>query len=124
MKNWNQLFIRQGFQVMETGNQTFSCKEETLLNLNFLLESLDKLDVDYSYVNGLLKINQSAVEEQKWLEALDFEWRGRGEGLWFKAGKEVPKVRCVYKWSYSAVKPPGITNKRKLRWTWEKNAFC
>lgn len=92
MKNWNQLFIRQGFQVSNMSGQTFNCRKETEGNMEFLLQSLDKLQINYSYQDGFLKITHFAVSEQQWLEAVDFKWRGRGGDIWFRGGEEEPKI--------------------------------
>jgi tripeptide aminopeptidase len=38
MKNWNRLFIRQGFMVQEESPNVFNCWKETEENTAFLLE--------------------------------------------------------------------------------------
>lgn len=93
MKTWNQLFVRQGFMVEEKTPDCFLCLNETEENMVFLLESLEKLSVAFSYEMGSLHIFSPVVSESEWLEAVDFECRGRGEGLWFRPGQEEPMIR-------------------------------
>ncbi|MBN8208919.1 M20/M25/M40 family metallo-hydrolase [Bacillus sp. NTK071] len=95
MKTWNQLFIRQGFIVKEVNDKSFDCTTETEENVSFLLESLNGLSVDYQYSTEtkLLVLMDDAVTEEEWLQVVDFEYRGRGEGLSFQPGVEQPKVR-------------------------------
>lgn len=93
MKNWNRLFIRHGFMVNEENANVFSCKKETEENRSFLLESLNKLSITYEYAFGMLTILSPVVSEEKWLDCVDFQNRGGGEGPWFRPGQEEPKVR-------------------------------
>ncbi|MBM7620032.1 hypothetical protein JOC95_001884 [Bacillus tianshenii] len=93
MKRWNQLFIRQGFIVEEKGLNSFSCFQETEENLAFLMESLEKLAVVFTYEIGMLDVLSPVVSEDEWLRVMDFEFRGRGEGLWFRPGQEEPKIK-------------------------------
>ena len=51
MKTWNQLFIRQGFRVKEIESNTFDCSGETKVNLHFLIECLEKLQIHFTYKN-------------------------------------------------------------------------
>ncbi|WP_333482930.1 M28 family peptidase [Sutcliffiella sp. NC1] len=93
MKNWNQLFIRHGWNVNQLNENEFSCHEETKENIKFLQESLCVAGLDFSFNSFVLTINSDLVSEEKWIEAVDFEYRGRGEGLWFRPGVDQPKVR-------------------------------
>ncbi|MGG4489729.1 M20/M25/M40 family metallo-hydrolase [Metabacillus idriensis] len=93
MKNWNQLFISQGFMVEEKAANTFSCIKETEENMLFLLESLEKLGVIFTYEIATLEVFSPVVAESEWLDAVDFKYRGRGEGLWFRPGQEQPKIK-------------------------------
>jgi tripeptide aminopeptidase len=92
MKSWNQLFIRQGFVVEEKGDNCFLCTNERPENVEFLLESLNLANVQYTFENGLLTIHSSPICEKEWIKAVDFPSRGKGEGLWFRSGQEEPKV--------------------------------
>jgi tripeptide aminopeptidase len=94
MKNWNQLFIRQGFMVKEISENVFDCWNETEENMQFLLESLENLSVTFSF-DGLktLIITSPVVIEEKWLHCVGFNYRGKSEGFWFRPGKDEPKVR-------------------------------
>lgn len=93
MKTWNQLFIRHGWLVKEKELNVFDCEMETNENLQFLLESLRKLDVKYSLKLSTLEVKSTPVTEMDWIQVLDFKNRGRGEGLWFRPGLEKPKVK-------------------------------
>ncbi|WP_297987890.1 M20/M25/M40 family metallo-hydrolase [uncultured Anoxybacillus sp.] len=92
MKSWNQLFIRQGFVLEEKGDNCFLCTNERRENVEFLMESLNLANVQYAFRNGLLTIHSSPICEKEWIKAVDFSDRGKGEGLWFRAGEEEPKV--------------------------------
>ncbi|MBB6447787.1 M20/M25/M40 family metallo-hydrolase [Bacillus benzoevorans] len=93
MKNWNQLFIRQGFIVKEIDINCFDCKKETEENLTFLKESLEKLEVSFSITNGILTIHSDSVKELEWLNVVDYKGRGLGGNLWFRSENEEPKIR-------------------------------
>ncbi|KKB33591.1 M20/M25/M40 family metallo-hydrolase [Bacillus thermotolerans] len=93
MEAWNRLFIRQGFMVPEQRDNRFDCRKETEQNRTFLLESLDRLRVDYVYEQGILLISSAAVPEEEWLACVDFEHRGGGGWAWFRPGEEEPKVK-------------------------------
>jgi tripeptide aminopeptidase len=93
MKSWNQLFVRQGFIVEEIRPNGFVCLKEREGNVAFLLESLEKLQVTFSYEGGLLSITSPVVSEERWLDCVDFKYRGRGEGLWVRPGEDQPKVK-------------------------------
>jgi tripeptide aminopeptidase len=95
MKRWNQLFVGQGFIIEEIRPNEFMCFKETEENMAFLLESLEKLSVKFSYENGLLSIASHVVSEERWLESVDFKYRGRGEGLWFRPGIDQPKIKEI-----------------------------
>jgi tripeptide aminopeptidase len=93
MKTWKQLFIRQGFNMEEMSANRFDCKNETEDNLTFLMESLEKLQVPFSFHNYILTLNLEPVKESDWLGAVDFNDRGHGDYLWFRSECEEPKVR-------------------------------
>lgn len=88
MKTWNQLFIRQGFILEEKSPNEFICTNERKENIEFLLKSLDVANVDYTFWNDVLTINNPPISEKQWLEAVDFRGRGVSEIL----GLEEPKV--------------------------------
>ena len=93
MDNWNRLFIRHGFMVKEEGPNLWNCQKETNENMEFLLESLEKLSISYDLDLGVVTTHSPAVTEGQWIDCLDYQNRGRGEGLWFRPGVEEPKVR-------------------------------
>ncbi|MFC3885526.1 M20/M25/M40 family metallo-hydrolase [Bacillus songklensis] len=93
MKTWNQLFVRHGWELEKKEESVFVCKTETVENMDFLLESLDKAGASYSYGDDMLMLHSVPVPEKKWIEVVDFKHRGRGEGLWFRPGEEEPKLR-------------------------------
>jgi tripeptide aminopeptidase len=93
MKTWNQLFIRHGWMLKEVKGNVFDCMLETSANLDFLFESLNKVGANFSFDDSFLELPNMVMTEQKWMEAIDFPHRGRGEGLWFQPGVEEPKVR-------------------------------
>ncbi|MEH6948837.1 M20/M25/M40 family metallo-hydrolase [Bacillus sp. JJ634] len=92
MKTWNQLFNRHGWKLEQKGVNRFDCTSETKGNVEFLIESLNCADAFYSLEGESLVLHSEPVSEQKWIEAVDFEWRGRGGDLWFRSGEEEPKV--------------------------------
>ncbi|MCA0972252.1 M20/M25/M40 family metallo-hydrolase [Halobacillus litoralis] len=81
MKTWNQLFIRQGFEMVEVKDRVFDESGESEDNLSFLYECLDRVGVDYSRAGGMVTILDQAVEEAIWLEAVDVPGRGRTESI-------------------------------------------
>ncbi|MDG4658525.1 M20/M25/M40 family metallo-hydrolase [Ectobacillus antri] len=84
-KTWQQLFIRQGFQLQEE-NGVFNCLQETETNKAFLLRSLDALHVEYKYDRLSLEISTPAVSEKMWLAVIDGpERKGYGD-VWFEPG--------------------------------------
>jgi tripeptide aminopeptidase len=93
MKNWHRLFIRQGFNVKEVSRDVFDCHHETAENIEFLLESLQKLSLVHSYEKGILTVLSPVISEEKWLNTVDYEHRGRGGFLWFRPGQDEPKIR-------------------------------
>ncbi len=92
MKKWSTLFIRQGFLVEEVKENIFDCLHESKENINFLLESLEKGNVEFHYAADFLSMKDEGLSEQEWLKLFDFKGRGYGEGLWFSPGEETPKV--------------------------------
>lgn len=92
MKNWSALFIRQGFIVREVEDNFFDCKQESEGNIEFLLKSLSEGNVTFHYTSPFLTIESDVLPEKQWLELVDFQGRGRGEGLWFRGGLEEPKL--------------------------------
>lgn len=93
MQNLNRLFIRHGFLVEEMGEGRFDCRKETEENMTFLTETLDELFVAYSCVHGLLKIEERELDEERWLRAVDFKFRGRTEMLQFGPGVDIPGIK-------------------------------
>ncbi|MBT2696185.1 M20/M25/M40 family metallo-hydrolase [Bacillus sp. ISL-40] len=93
MKNWNQLFIRHGFMVEEIRPNVFESLRETEENVAFLIESFEKLSISFVLEKGLLSVTSPVIAEEIWLAYVDFKYRGRGEGLWFRPGLDQPKVR-------------------------------
>lgn len=79
MKNWNQLFIRQGWLLQEEGKNYFDCAQETEANRAFLLACLDTIQAEYIYneQEHTLQMKSAPVTEATWLEAVDVPWRGR-----------------------------------------------
>ncbi|OLS35566.1 M20/M25/M40 family metallo-hydrolase [Bacillus sp. MRMR6] len=92
MRNWNQLFIRHGWLLVQKANGVFDCTKETSENVEFLFQSLEKANIHYKYDLGKLSLCTKPMVEEDWIKVLDFEYRGRGEGLWFRPGAEQPKV--------------------------------
>ena len=92
MKNWNQLFIRHGWKLEAQMENEFNCNGETEGNMEFLLQSLKAVKAEFTYDCSTLVIKSHPVSEEEWICAVDFQHRGRGEGLWFRPGKEEPKV--------------------------------
>lgn len=93
MKSWNTLFIRQGFAVKEYAENEFDLFNETEENIEFLMECLQKAGADFTRQHFFLTIHSEPVTEKEWLAAADFPHRGYGEGLWFDAEKEEPKIK-------------------------------
>ncbi|MFE4525379.1 M20/M25/M40 family metallo-hydrolase [Cytobacillus firmus] len=93
MKSWNTLFIRQGFAVREYAENEFDLFHETEENIEFLMECLQKAGANFTRQHFLLTIHSEPVTENEWLAAADFPHRGCGEGLWFDAEKEEPKIK-------------------------------
>lgn len=93
MKTWNQLFVRHGWLVNQKEENVFDCRQETDINKQFLLESLDKAEALYHYDEKTLVMHSQPIEEEKWISILDFQHRGHGGDLWFRPGQEEPKVR-------------------------------
>lgn len=91
MKTWNQLFIRQGFNLMEMEENQFDCSKETKVNQKFLFECLRKLDVEFIVKDNLLTIESSPVIEFDWLRAVDFQDRGHF-GDWFAPESDEAKI--------------------------------
>ncbi|MEH7111575.1 M20/M25/M40 family metallo-hydrolase [Neobacillus niacini] len=93
MKNWNQLFVRHGWLVNEKEENIFDCRHETGANKEFLLQILEQAQLSYRYDKKTLVMQSQPIAEGDWISFLDFHYRGRGEGLWFRPGQEEPKVR-------------------------------
>lgn len=91
-KTWNQLFVRQGWSLVEVEGNIFDCSRETEANVEFLIKSLNVAGVDYTFNYGRLILFSEVVLEEDWLKAVDYKGRGHGEGLWFRPGIEQPKV--------------------------------
>lgn len=95
MKSWAQLFVRHGFRLVERKAGVFDCRVETEENITFLLECLRKGQIAFTYEPLLneLVMTSLPMSEGGWIQVVDFKWRGRGEGLYFRATEEAPKVR-------------------------------
>ncbi|MFD1032991.1 M20/M25/M40 family metallo-hydrolase [Metaplanococcus flavidus] len=93
MQNLNRLFIRHGFLVEEIEEGRFDCRKETEENMMFLIETLDELFVAYTKIKGLLKIEETDIDEERWLRAVDFTYRGRTEMLQFGPGVDIPGIK-------------------------------
>jgi tripeptide aminopeptidase len=93
MKTWNQLFVRHGWKLEKLEENIFNIRSETEYNVAFLRECLERTGVQSLIEDGKLFLRGEPVSEQEWIQAVDFLYRGRGEGLWFQAGKEEPKVQ-------------------------------
>ncbi|WP_422123306.1 M20/M25/M40 family metallo-hydrolase [Planococcus sp. X10-3] len=93
MQNLNRLFIRHGFLVEEIGEGKFDFRKETEENMKFLIETLEKLLVTCTFGNGILKIEEKKLDEERWLRAVDFEYRGRTEMLQFGPGVDIPGIK-------------------------------
>ncbi|WP_232214171.1 hypothetical protein [Bacillus sp. SG-1] len=91
-KTWNQLFVRHGWLLAEKEENIFDCSNETEGNIEFLMKSLESLQVSFSIFNRELIINSNQITEREWIEAIDYEGRGRVEGLWFRPGADQPKI--------------------------------
>lgn len=64
MKNWNSLFVRQGFMVKEVKPNVLDCAGETDENMLFLIKSLKKADVIFSYETFKPLWNQKSFQKQ------------------------------------------------------------
>jgi putative aminopeptidase FrvX len=95
MKNWQSLFISQGFMVEEVNNQVFNVKQETVDNVTFLLESLDRLTTSYVMEGHHLVINSPVVTEESWLEAVDVRSRVGGGDICYRPGKDEIQIRYI-----------------------------
>ncbi|MGD7048816.1 M20/M25/M40 family metallo-hydrolase [Rossellomorea marisflavi] len=83
-KTWNQLFIRHGWLVVELADGTFDFAQETDENRMFLQNSLKSVGVDHTFLGDRLTIFGPAVEEELFIEAINFRRRGIGEGLAYR----------------------------------------
>ncbi|MFV8829543.1 M20/M25/M40 family metallo-hydrolase [Alkalihalobacterium sp. APHAB7] len=92
MKTWNQLFVRHGWILVEKEDGVFDCTNERNENVNFLIQSLEKVNVRYTFEKGVLSLFSPVVREDQFLSAIDYKNRGRGEGLWFNPSNEQSKV--------------------------------
>jgi len=83
MKDWNQLFIRQGWLLQETGKNTFSRAQETDTNMSFLITCLDRAQANYIYNEqaGTLEMISSPLPEEAWLQAVNVVGRGKTESI-------------------------------------------
>ncbi|MBA2176198.1 M20/M25/M40 family metallo-hydrolase [Halobacillus locisalis] len=81
MKTWNRLFIRQGFDLPEVKDHVFDTSLESEGNLSFLFTCLEKIGVDYAESGSMITILDAAVDEERWLEAVDVRGRGRTESM-------------------------------------------
>lgn len=81
MKTWKQLFIRHGWLLQSISENEFVTSQESKENIEFLLESLKKANVDYFYDGKQLLLKSRPISEQKWINVLSFEGRGRTESI-------------------------------------------
>lgn len=81
MKTWKQLFIRHGWLLQSISENEFVTTQESKENIEFLLESLKKANVDHFYDGKHLILNRKPINEQKWIDVLSFENRGRTESI-------------------------------------------
>jgi len=83
MKSWNQLFIRQGWLLQESGEHTFSRAQETDANLSFLMVCLDRAQATYIYNEqaGTLQMTSPPLPEEAWLEVVNVTGRGKTESI-------------------------------------------
>lgn len=93
MKNFNRLFIRHGFLISEFAKGRFDCRKETEENLKFLKETMEEIFVAYRLGNGLLQIDETEIDEELWLRAVDFRYRGRTEMLQIGPGVDIPGIK-------------------------------
>lgn len=93
MKTWKQLMIRHGWLLKENEMGEFDCTMETETNLAFLFGVLRQARVEYIFGKGTLFIEDEPLLEEQWIQLLDFEHRGIGEGLWFRPGVDQPKIK-------------------------------
>ncbi|CAM3721648.1 hypothetical protein GCM10009865_04680 [Aeromicrobium ponti] len=80
-------------QPREYSKNEFDLFNETEENIEFLIECLQKAGANFTRQHFFLTIHSEPVTEKEWLAAADFPHRGYGEGLWFHAEKEEPKIR-------------------------------
>lgn len=83
-KTWNQLLIRHGWLVVELADGTFDFAQEMDENRIFLQNSLKSVGVDHAFLGDRLMIFGPAVEEELFIEAINFRRRGIGEGLAYR----------------------------------------
>jgi tripeptide aminopeptidase len=95
MRNWESLFISQGFMVEEVNNQVFNLKKETVDNIAFLLESLEKLSISYVMEGNQLVVKSPVVTEESWIEAVDVRSRVGGGMIWFRPGVDEIQIRFI-----------------------------
>jgi putative aminopeptidase FrvX len=93
MKTWNQLFVRHGWLLEKIEENTFGLRTETEANVAFLLKSLERSGVEYILEGSKVILKEDSISEQKWINTVDFQNRDRGGDLWFRPGKEEPKVQ-------------------------------
>lgn len=93
MKTWNQLFVRHGWLLEEKKENVFNCEMETVENMQFLLDRLRKARVDFVFKKDFLTINSPSIDEQQWIEVLDFKKRGRTENVGLAIDAFGPPVR-------------------------------
>ncbi len=82
MKNWNQLFIRQGWLLQEDGDNHFNCARETDANMAYLMACLDDAQAEYMYneYERTLQMKSAPMTEEVWLQIVDVRHRG-GNGF-------------------------------------------
>ncbi|WP_147533005.1 M20/M25/M40 family metallo-hydrolase [Bacillus marasmi] len=93
MKNWNQLLVRHGWKVAKQEGNVFDCRKETEENLDFLFQCLENANIPYQFQDGLLELPIDVIQEDAWIQAVQYRYRGVGGDLWFRPGIDEPKIR-------------------------------
>ncbi|MCE7792201.1 hypothetical protein K8O68_07150 [Salipaludibacillus sp. CUR1] len=71
MKTWGQLLTRNGFLAEQHGSSEVFCMHESLENMQFLIDLLEKLEVVYTTDCMTVMFQSEPVSEQDWIEAYE-----------------------------------------------------
>ena len=71
--------VRHGWLIQEVEEQIFNCVNESEGNIQFLMETLELLGVEFEYKEKILSINSMPVPEEEFIKMIDFPHRGRTE---------------------------------------------